>query len=92
VSRVFEDWMEFAACSDADPALFFPDGSSGASNVAVAAAKKICEGCDVRLDCLEYALSNGLNVGVWGATSEGDRRKIRRQRALARRKAERVAL
>jgi WhiB family redox-sensing transcriptional regulator len=41
----------------------------------------------VREDCLEYALANGEKFGIWGGMSERERRRIRRQRALARRAA-----
>ena len=41
-------------------------------------------GCVVREDCLEYALQNGEKFGIWGGMSERERRRIRRQRALAR--------
>ena len=47
-----------------DPDLFFPErgGDSGS-------AKQVCRGCVVREDCLEYALANGQNVGIWGGMS-----------------------
>ena len=48
-------------------------------------AKAFCAGCVVREDCLEYALRNGEKFGIWGGMSERERRRIRRQRALARR-------
>jgi WhiB family redox-sensing transcriptional regulator len=41
----------------------------------------------VRLECLEYALSHGEKFGIWGGLSERERRRVRRERALARRKA-----
>jgi len=47
-------------------------------------AKEVCRGCVVREDCLEYALANGEKFGIWGGMSERERRRIRRQRALAR--------
>ena len=48
-------------------------------------SKEVCRGCVVREDCLEYALANGEKFGIWGGMSERERRRIRRQRALARR-------
>jgi WhiB family redox-sensing transcriptional regulator len=62
-----------------DPDLFFPE--RGASTKE---AKAVCQGCVVREDCLEYALANGEKFGIWGGLSERERRRIRRQRALAR--------
>lgn len=73
-------WQEQANCLGVDPDLFFPE--RGASTKE---AKGVCAGCEVRLDCLEYALSNGEKFGIWGGLSERERRRLRRQRALARR-------
>lgn len=76
-------WMASAACLTVeDPDIFFP--GRGASH---AEAKAVCNACPVRLDCLEHALRNGETFGIWGATSDRERRRIRRQRAIARRKA-----
>ncbi len=73
-------WQERANCLGVDPDLFFPE--RGASTRE---AKGVCNGCEVRLDCLEYALINGEKFGIWGGLSERERRRLRRQRALARR-------
>lgn len=74
-----ESWQEFANCLGVDPDLFFPE--RGASTKE---AKQVCQSCVVREDCLEYALANGEKFGIWGGLSERERRRIRRQRALAR--------
>lgn len=74
-----ESWQMFANCLGVDPDLFFPE--RGASTKE---AKSVCQGCVVREDCLEYALANGEKFGIWGGLSERERRRIRRQRALAR--------
>jgi WhiB family redox-sensing transcriptional regulator len=76
---VAESWQMFANCLGVDPDLFFPE--RGASTKE---AKQVCQGCVVREDCLEYALANGEKFGIWGGLSERERRRIRRQRALAR--------
>jgi WhiB family redox-sensing transcriptional regulator len=73
-------WQDLANCLGVDPDLFFPE--RGASTRE---AKEVCKGCVVRGDCLEYALANGEKFGIWGGLSERERRRIRRQRALARR-------
>ena len=73
-------WQDEANCLGVDPDLFFPE--RGASTRE---AKEVCRGCVVRLDCLEYALVNGEKFGIWGGMSERERRRLRRQRALARR-------
>lgn len=72
-------WQLSANCLGVDPDLFFPE--RGASTKE---AKAVCQGCEVRDDCLEYALANGEKFGIWGGLSERERRRIRRQRALAR--------
>src|SRR5258705_13711775 len=73
-------WQERANCLGVDPDLFFPE--RGASTKE---AKGVCGGCEVRTECLEYALRHGEKFGIWGGMSERERRRIRRQRALARR-------
>ena len=74
-------WQERANCLGVDPDLFFPE--RGASTRE---AKAVCRGCEVRVDCLEYALAHGEKFGIWGGLSERERRRVRRQRALERRK------
>ena len=74
-------WQDEANCLGVDPDLFFPE--RGASTRE---AKEVCRGCVVREDCLEYALANGEKFGIWGGLSERERRRIRRQRALAARR------
>jgi WhiB family transcriptional regulator, redox-sensing transcriptional regulator len=75
-------WQDLANCLGVDPDLFFPE--RGASTRE---AKEVCRGCVVREQCLEYALANGEKFGIWGGLSERERRRIRRQRAAARRTA-----
>lgn len=74
-------WMDHANCIDLDPDLFFPE--RGESTFG---AKAVCRGCVVRGECLEYALLAGERFGIWGGTSERERRSIRRQRRDAQRK------
>jgi WhiB family redox-sensing transcriptional regulator len=76
-----KSWQDQANCLGVDPDLFFPE--RGASTRE---AKEVCRGCVVRLDCLEYALANGEKFGIWGGLSERERRRLRRQRALATRR------
>ena len=74
-------WQERANCLGVDPDLFFPE--RGASTRE---AKGVCRGCEVRTECLEYALDHGEKIGIWGGLSERERRRVRRQRALERRR------
>ena len=66
-------WWHAAACKDIDPDLFHP--SEGQST---AAARAVCATCPVRPECLDWALRNGERFGVWGGTSERERRRMRR--------------
>jgi WhiB family transcriptional regulator, redox-sensing transcriptional regulator len=66
------EWQDHAACLGVDPDLFFPTQGE-----PVGEAKQICRGCQVRETCLEYALRNNLKHGIWGGTSERERRRIR---------------
>lgn len=72
-------WMDEGRCRDLDPATFFPSDGAG-----VEAARRICEECPVRVTCLEFALVNRVDHGVWGGASERERRRILRSRRLAR--------
>src|SRR3982074_720444 len=76
------DWKLKANCMGVDPDLFFPE-----RGMSTREAKEVCRGCVVREDCLEYALANGEKFGIWGGLSERERRRLRRQRAMARRAA-----
>lgn len=75
-----ERWMARRNCWDADPEVFFADESTGMKrkgHVKNAEAKDICGGCDVRLDCLTYAIENGEDWGVWGGLDEDQRRALK---------------
>jgi WhiB family redox-sensing transcriptional regulator len=68
------DWWERAACRDADPDLFFPVSSVGPGHDEVERAKAVCAGCEVRRQCLQFALATRQAHGVWGGTTEEERR------------------
>ena len=70
------EWQAKARCAEVDPEIFFPD-RGGSSK----AARAVCNQCEVRLQCLEYALNNKEQFGIWGGTSERERRRLRRDRA-----------
>src|SRR6478736_5262185 len=65
-------WQERANCLGVDPDLFFPE--RGASTKE---AKAVCGGCEVKSECLEYALRHGEKFGIWGGMSERERRRFR---------------
>jgi WhiB family transcriptional regulator, redox-sensing transcriptional regulator len=74
------DWLHRARCKDEDPELFFPVGTSGPAVVQTELAKAICMQCEVRSECLEWAMATGQDSGVWGGLSEDERRGLRRAR------------
>jgi WhiB family redox-sensing transcriptional regulator len=71
-------WQDLASCRGADPDLFFPE--RGASTRT---AKGICRDCQVRAECLEFAIVSSEKFGIWGMMSERERRKIRKERQIA---------
>jgi WhiB family redox-sensing transcriptional regulator len=72
------DWRDDAACLYADPGLFFPPSTSGRALPQVEKAKEICQACPVRTPCLSWALEQGRSLGIWGGTTEDERRAIHR--------------
>lgn len=75
-------WVRQAACRDEDPELFFPLTPGGPALHEVARAKAVCARCEVRGECLRYALETGQSSGVWGGTTEMERRAFRQGRVL----------
>lgn len=68
-------WMAIGYCNDKPPSLFFPS-----DGVGVEVARKICADCPVKEPCLEYALAERIDHGVWGGCSERERRRILKRR------------
>lgn len=75
-----DEWRSYSACRDTDPNLFFPVGTTGPALEQIANAKAVCRTCEVQSLCLEYAISTNQDSGVWGGTSEEERRQMRRAR------------
>jgi WhiB family redox-sensing transcriptional regulator len=73
------DWRDNAACRDADPELFFPDGDVRSARAQVKTAKLICRGCPVSAICLGWALASGQEAGIWGGLTEDERRRLLRR-------------
>jgi WhiB family redox-sensing transcriptional regulator len=69
--------MALGTCADQDPSFFFPS-----DGVGVAKARKVCADCPMNTRCLEYALEHRIEHGVWGGTSERQRRRILKARRL----------
>jgi WhiB family redox-sensing transcriptional regulator len=72
------DWRDHAACRRLDPDLFFPVSTSGASLTEIEAAKHVCQRCPVAASCLRWALDLGQVAGIWGGTTEEERRVLQR--------------
>ena len=72
------DWRDQAACREMDPDLFFPIGTAGESLIQIDAARQVCRTCPACEPCLRWALNSG-SAGVWGGTTEDERRTLRRQ-------------
>jgi WhiB family redox-sensing transcriptional regulator len=70
------EWQERALCSQTDPEAFFPEKGGSTRE-----AKRICSRCEVKSECLEYALGHDERFGIWGGLSERERRKLKRRAA-----------
>jgi WhiB family redox-sensing transcriptional regulator len=68
------DWQERALCAQTDPEAFFPEKGGSTRE-----AKKVCASCQVRAECLEYALANDERFGIWGGLSERERRRVKKE-------------
>lgn len=71
------NWRLRAACRDLDPDVFFPIGTGGMSLVQIAGAKAVCGRCPVAQQCLDWAVNAGRVDGIWGGTTENERRAMR---------------
>lgn len=75
-------WMRKARCADEDAELFFKDVGQGSvlPTAQIEQAKTICHRCDVREECLEYAMRNDIDHGIWGGLVPKERQRLRRKR------------
>lgn len=69
------EWKRRALCQDRDPEYFFPEPHN---LTTTRQARGICRVCDVRIECLEYALDNQENHGVWGGLTVRERKRLAR--------------
>ena len=67
-------WQEKALCAQTDPESFFPEKGGSTRE-----AKRVCQGCEVQAECLEWALAHDERFGIWGGLSERERRRVKRQ-------------
>jgi WhiB family redox-sensing transcriptional regulator len=68
-----DQWQERALCAQTDPEAFFPEKGGSTRE-----AKRICQGCEVKDACLDYALAHDERFGIWGGLSERERRRLKR--------------
>jgi WhiB family redox-sensing transcriptional regulator len=68
------EWQDKALCAQTDPEAFFPEKGGSTRE-----AKRVCRSCEVRAECLEYALEHDERFGIWGGMSERERRRLKRQ-------------
>jgi len=69
-------WRERAACRRSDPELFFPVTETGPSQLQIGQAKQICQACPVQRTCLAWALRNSVTDGIWGGSTQIERRAL----------------
>lgn len=67
-------WQDRALCAQTDPEAFFPEKGGSTRE-----AKKVCQSCEVKSECLDYALAHDERFGIWGGLSERERRKLKRR-------------
>ena len=68
------EWQDRALCAQTDPEAFFPEKGQSPKD-----AKRVCLACEVRDECLQYALDNDERFGIWGGLSERQRRKLKKK-------------
>jgi WhiB family redox-sensing transcriptional regulator len=79
-------WRERASCQFIRPDLFFPAGTTGLEVEEIEAAKAVCRSCPVQDSCLQFALETNQEAGIWGGTTEVERRRVRRARLADQRR------
>ena len=67
-------WQGLALCAQTDPEAFFPEKGGSTRE-----AKKVCQSCEVRVECLEFALAQDERFGIWGGLSERERRRLKKR-------------
>lgn len=84
--EISTDWRERAECRDYPTDLFFPAGETGPAEIQIRQAKEVCARCEVRDDCLLYALEANQRDGIWGGLTSYERKRLRRRWLAERRR------
>jgi WhiB family transcriptional regulator, redox-sensing transcriptional regulator len=79
-------WQDKARCAEVDPERWFPEKGG-----SVREAKRVCRSCEVRPECLDYALEHGERFGIWGGMSERERRRLTSERTATQARQPREA-
>jgi len=79
------EWRAAGACRSADPELFFPIAQGSAADRQISTALRVCAGCPVRQQCLDFAMQSGEAHGIWGGTTADERIRARRRSVRRRR-------
>jgi WhiB family redox-sensing transcriptional regulator len=66
------EWVSRGLCGQVDPELFFPEKGGSTKE-----ARRVCMACEVRVQCLDWALETGERTGIWGGVSERERRRMK---------------
>jgi len=77
------EWQEKALCAEVDPEIFYPEKGGSTRE-----AKMVCRSCEVRVECLQYALNRDERFGVFGGMSERERRRLKRPQPVGRSRSE----
>jgi WhiB family redox-sensing transcriptional regulator len=81
------EWRASGACADADPDIFFPIGGGDLGARQVRRALQVCASCQVRRQCLQFAMDVGEAHGIWGGTTPDERLRAHRNELARRRRA-----
>lgn len=77
ISKTRPDWFSLGECNGLPTRWFFPERGESVREV-----KNICKRCVIKTDCLEFAMANDIQHGMWGGTSERERKSLRRRRKM----------
>jgi len=77
------EWMSEGVCTQVHPDIFFAEPTNLA---ATGLAKKACGMCPVVDKCLQYALENREQHGIWGGLTVGERQALLRKFKIPRKK------
>jgi len=75
----YTNWKKKAQCRGVDTAIFMPDDTDTLAGSRKRLALTYCNACPVRQECLDYAIENNITVGIYGGTTNLDRRRYKKR-------------